>query len=325
MDRVLQGTVAVVTGASSGIGRATALELARRGASVVVAARRDEPLASLVEECRQAGGDALGLVADVTDEAAVELLARSAVERFGRLDVWVNNAGVTIFGTLEETPMESIRRMFDVNVFGYLNGARAALRIFREQGRGTIINNASMMGKVAAPYQAHYAMTKAAIVALGEGLREELMDDPGIDVCTVMPASIDTPFFEHAANYAGRAPQPPGPVYSAEEVARTIADCVTSPRREAFVGGVGRMASVVRRVSPAAWETMAARQIPRETFADAPAPRSDGNLFQPLASGTGVSGGWDADAAATNVARYVGAGVGVAAVIGAGMWLRTRR
>ncbi len=141
MPRKVGDAVVVITGASSGIGRATALAFARRGATVVVAARREQALRGVATECEQLGGRALAVPTDVTDEAAVRSLARRAVESFGRVDVWVNNAAVGLFGRFEDTPLEAYRRVIETNLFGYIYGARAALPIFREQGSGVLINN----------------------------------------------------------------------------------------------------------------------------------------------------------------------------------------
>ena len=288
----LEGKVAVVTGASSGIGRATALELARRGARVVAAARRLEALESVAGECRALGVEAVAVPTDTGNEAAVDALARSAVERFGRIDVWVNNAATSIYGRIEDTDTSPVRRLIDVNILGCLYGARAALRVFREQGSGTLVDVASMLGKVAGPWQGHYAMTKHAIVAMDEALRIELQDAPDIHVCTVMPAAIDTPFYGHAANYMGRRPKPPGPVYPTEAVATTIAGLVEHPRREVYVGSVGGLTSAVRRISPGLYESIYGRILKRDQFLDEPAPRTDGILWEPVESHAATDGGW---------------------------------
>ncbi len=152
MARDLRGSVVVITGASSGIGRATALLFARRGALVVLAARREEALREAAVECEAAGGQALVVPTDVADNGAVEELARRAVERFGRLDVWVNNAGVTSFGRFEETPQETNRRVVETNLLGAMYGAQAALRRFHDRGGGVLINVSSGFGFVGSPY-----------------------------------------------------------------------------------------------------------------------------------------------------------------------------
>jgi NAD(P)-dependent dehydrogenase (short-subunit alcohol dehydrogenase family) len=168
MPAPLSDSVVVVTGASSGIGRATALAFAREGAALVVAARRREPLDSLVEECRALGASALAAPTDMTDERAVRDLARRPLETFGRLDVWVNNAAVGALGDFEAIPPDVFRRTVDVGFFGYVHGARAAIAHFRTHGEGVIINVASMVGKMAMPYCTPYVAAKFAVVGFSE-------------------------------------------------------------------------------------------------------------------------------------------------------------
>ncbi|MEU4712374.1 SDR family NAD(P)-dependent oxidoreductase [Micromonospora purpureochromogenes] len=170
----VRDAVVVITGASSGIGRATALAFADKGAAVVLAARREEALAEVAAECAQRGVQALVVPTDVTDPVAVEALGRRAAERFGRIDVWVNNAAVTVFGPFEETPLQDIRRVLDVNVMGYVHGARTALPYLREQGQGVLVNVSSIVGVVSQPYTHAYVMAKFAIRALSASLRQEL-------------------------------------------------------------------------------------------------------------------------------------------------------
>jgi short-subunit dehydrogenase len=220
-----------------------------------------------------------------------------------------------------------VRRLFDVNVFGYLSGARAALRVFHEQGSGTLIDVASMLGKVAGPWQGHYAMTKHAVVAMDEALRTELLDAPDIRVCTVMPAAIDTPFYGHAANYAGRRPKPPGPVYPPEAVATTIAGLAEHPRREVYVGSVGGLTSALRRISPGLYEAVYGRILKRDQFLDEPAPRTDGILWQPVEADSATDGGWRERMPHRAVAsrRVAAAAIGALTAVGLAGWLAKGR
>ena len=179
--------VVVVTSASSGIGRATGLGFAERGARVVLAARRGDALEELARRCRAAGGQALAVPTDVTDEAAVAELAHRAVERFGRIDIWVNNAGTYLLGSLEATPPEAFRQVLETNFFGYVHGARAVLPRFREQGQGVLINNASAYSPLRRTWLTAYVSSKFAVRGLSEALRQELGDLPDLHVCPGVP------------------------------------------------------------------------------------------------------------------------------------------
>ena len=327
MPRKIRDSVVAITGASSGIGRATALACARRGAAVVVAARREVLLEELAGECERLGGRALAVPTDVIDEEAVNELARKAVEAFGRLDVWVNNAGVTLFSRLEEAPIEEYRRVFETNLFGYVYGARAALLCFREQGSGVLINNDSVVAKASQPYTSAYVTSKFAVRGFSECLREELILDGAKDihVCTVMPASIDTPFFQHGANHTGRAPKALNPVYDAEKVAKAIIRCAERPKREVIVGNAGRLLALQHSLSLGLYENMAARQIDRDHFQDKPAPSTSGNLFEPVQEGSEVSGGWRNAGGTVSARQMALAGTAAAAVAGLLGWRRLRR
>lgn len=293
MPRALQDSVVVITGASSGIGKASARMFATKGATLVLGARRDDQLQELVSECERQGGRALAVHVDVSKEDEVQNLARQAIENFGRIDVWVNNAAVSLFGRFEEAPPEAFRQVLETNLFGYVYGARAVLPYFREQGSGVLINNSSVFGTVGAPYLSAYVTSKFAVRGFGESLRQELIDEKDIHVCTILPASIDTPIFQHAANYTGRAVKPMRPVYDANMVASRIVELAQHPKQEVVVGNAGRMIRMQRRFMPFLVDKTMAKQVDMDHFKDEPAESNPGNVFEPVEYGTGVSGGWE--------------------------------
>lgn len=293
-DRSIADSVFVITGASSGIGRATALELASRGASIALAARRQSALEDVAAECRRRGARAFAMPLDVVDRGRVDELATRAVEELGRIDCWVNNAAVTLFGRLTDTPPDAFQRVLETNIFGYVNGSRAAMDVFQRQRTGVLVNVSSVVALSSQPYTAAYTMSKHAVRALGASLRQELQleHDHDIRVCTVLPATIDTPLFQQAANFTGRAIQAMSPVYPPEKVARTIVELAMSPRREVFVGRAGRALAALAGITPALVERLMARMVNRNHFQDAPAPTTQGNLWEPMPAFGVMEGGW---------------------------------
>lgn len=292
MSRKLRDKIVVITGASSGIGRAAARLFASRGATVVLAARTESSLQDVALECEQAGGQALVVPTDVTDEGQVRALARRAVECFGRIDVWVNNAAVLMFGRLEDTPSDAYRQVIETNLFGYIHGARAVLPYFRKQGRGILINNASIGGVASFPLASSYIISKFGITGLSTSLRQELMDAPGIQVCTLLPPSVDTPVYQKAANFTGREGQPITPVYTAEEAGRAIVELARRPARQRTLGAPGKLLVMTNRVSPGLVERVMAIKGLRESLREEPCPPTTGNLFEPMPAYNQESGGW---------------------------------
>lgn len=244
--------VVVIAGASSGIGRASALAFAAGGARVVCAARGRQALDTLVEEIRLAGGTGVAVPTDVADPQAVRDLAAAAEERFGRIDTWVNNAAVSVYGRVEEISDEEFDRVLRVNFLGQVYGVRAALPALRRAGGGAVIGIASVEGVRAVPLHAPYTASKWALRGFYDCLRIELAQEGApIAVTTILPAAIGTPFFEHARSKLGAMPKPPPPVYAPELVAEAVVHAAQHPRREVPVGGAAVGFFVGQRLSPA--------------------------------------------------------------------------
>ncbi|MFA9432963.1 SDR family NAD(P)-dependent oxidoreductase [Egicoccus sp. AB-alg2] len=293
MGTKLKDAVVVVTGASSGIGRATVKGLLQVGSTVVAVARREQALQDLAQEVDGSTRERLHVEAlDVTDAAAVERLAKDTVGRFGRLDAWVNNAAVNQYGRFEELPLDEWKRVVEVNLFGYANGARAALPWFREQGHGVLVNVGSVLSKVPAPLQSAYVASKYAIRGLTESLRQETQDAKGIGIALIMPGPVDTPLFQHAANRTGKRVKPPEPTVDATRVAAAIIKNLKHPRREVPVSAATRPALFFMKVLPGTTERVAAKAMAASHLTDEAEAPTAGNLFEPVPAGISVSGGW---------------------------------
>ncbi|MDT7605459.1 MAG: hypothetical protein QOF61_3456, partial [Acidobacteriota bacterium] len=248
--RKLSDQVVVITGASSGIGLATARLAARRGARVVLAARSEDSLRQLRDEINSAGGEAIYVVADVGREEDVRRIADEALRHFGGFDTWINDAGVSIYGNILEISNEDNRRLFDTNFWGVVYGSQAAARHLRGRG-GAIINVGSTLSDRAIPVQGMYSASKHAVKGFTDALRMELeAEGAPISVTLIKPAGIDTPYTRHAKNYMEREPSLPPPVYAPDVVAEAILHCAEHPTRDLFAGFGGKALSASGNYAP---------------------------------------------------------------------------
>ncbi|HEX2311723.1 MAG TPA: SDR family oxidoreductase [Vicinamibacterales bacterium] len=246
----LSEQVMVITGASSGIGLATARLAASRDAKVVLVARDEAELREVVAQITARGGEALAIAADVANPEDVDRVGERAVSTFGRIDTWVNNAGVSIYGKLVDIPLEDQRRLFDTNFWGVVHGCRTAVRFMRLSG-GVLINMGSIVSDRAVPLQGTYSASKHAVKGYTDTLRMELEHDGvPIAVTLIKPGAIDTPYYEHAKNYMSEEPAPPPPVYAPETVARAVCECAERPVRDITVGGGGRLITAMGNLAP---------------------------------------------------------------------------
>jgi short-subunit dehydrogenase len=288
----MQNKTIVITGASSGVGKAMALELARHGAKLVLAARRQNALDEVVQACNAAGARALAVTTDTRSLESIKELAVAAYQFGGAIDVWINNAGVLAAGALEQVPANVNEDVIRTNLLGYMHGAHTVLPYFKEQGYGLLINNISVGGWFPTPYGAAYTASKFGIRGFSEALKGELSAYPHIHICDLYPGFLDTPGIQHAANYTGKVLKPAPPVYSAQKVARVVAHLVQHPRKRVTIGASSGLLRLAFGLFPVISRTVTASVI--RTYlkqADATEPNS-GNILHPVEYGTSVEGGW---------------------------------
>jgi short-subunit dehydrogenase len=281
--RKLKGAVVVITGATSGIGRATALAFARAGALLVLAARDSEGLKDVASKCIALGAEAHTNVTDVTNPASVSFLAEHAAGLGnGHIDVWINNAGVGAVGGFLDTPLDAHEQVIRTNLLGYLYGAHAVLPYFTERQEGILINNISFGAWFPAPYAAAYSASKFGLEGFSQALRAELSRWPNVHVCDVYPSIVNTPgVSEHGGNYSGRELGQPSMAMEPQKVADVMVNLAKHPRDHTTVGLIGRAARVAHAVSPRASTNTAARFAELFIGARAPHEPSSGALFQP--------------------------------------------
>ncbi len=240
----------VITGASSGIGLATALQAAQGGAQVVLASRNESALKQIVSDITAKGGKALYVVTDVSKHEDIDNLAEKTIARFGGFDTWVNNAGLGLWGRLQEVSDSDHRQLFDINFWGIVYGSVTALRTLKQRG-GALINLGSVASDFAFPMQSMYSVTKHAILGYTYALRREQIDEGSpVSITLIQPAAIGTPFHEHAKNYTDKAKKLPPPVYAPEDVARAILYAAEHPRRSIHVGGAGKIMGIAEAIMP---------------------------------------------------------------------------
>lgn len=289
-----QQRVAVVTGASSGIGRATAIAFAKKGFAVVLAARGRRGLADAADACRAAGGRAEVVVTDVTDAGEVRALAERAIAAFGHVDVWASIVGVGAVGRFDEVPIEAHARVIQANLVGHMHGAHAILPHFRERRRGLLVNMGSIGGWAAGPYAASYAASKFGVRGFGESLRAELASSlPHVHVCDVFPTFVDTPGMAHGGNWIGKRMKPPPPLVDPRTVADAVVALADAPKPTVFVGSVALPARLAHALAPELVNRTAARLMEAALARAKAAPRTEGNLFDPSVPAA-IDGGYRA-------------------------------
>jgi short-subunit dehydrogenase len=274
----------VITGASSGIGLATALMAAKAGAKVSLVARSGPILDGAVKQIRREGGEAIAVVADVAVFEEVERAAQLALQNFGRIDTWVNNAGVSVYGRIDEVELRDARRIFDVNYWGVVHGSLAALPHLRQQG-GALINLGSEASDAAIPLQGAYTASKHAVKGFTDSLRIELeADDAPVSVTLVQPTAVDTPYPEHAGNYLSQEPKLPTPMIDPQSVARAILAAAVRPTRHVRVGAMAVINTAMAKTLPRIADAVAVAQIGRRQRDEAP-HHGSGNLYTPSNDG----------------------------------------
>ena len=273
--------VIVITGASSGIGLTTARAAAKKGAKVVLASENEAELSKIEQEIKNEGGQAIYVVADVGRQEDIQQVANKAIERFGGFDTWVNNAGVSIYGRLEEVSEEDNRRLFDTNFWGVVSGSLVAAKHLKTRG-GAIINLGSELSDVSIPLQGMYSASKHAVKGFTDALRMELAEDEApVSVTLIKPAGINTPYPQHAKNHTEKELTLPPPVYEPEEVANAILYAAAHPKRDIYVGGASKLMSTLNKFVPGVVDWVNQNFMTDMQLKDEPARHKESGLHKP--------------------------------------------
>lgn len=322
----IDGSVIVLTGASSGIGRATALALADRGANLVLAARSQPDLDEVAHSCETSGVRALAVPTDVSRREEVEKLAQTAIDQFGGFDGWINAAAVMAYGSFWEIPVEQYRQILETNLFGTIHGDRMAIDHYRQRGHGVLVNVSSVYGRVVTPFVSPYVVSKYAIRGLTKCLRQETAKWSDIDVCAVSPQAVDTPIFRHAANFTGREATALPLTADPDRATRAVIRCLERPRAERIVGIFGHVVAWGSALLPRVYERVTPHVMEVLAFRPGSEAPSTGNVDAPQPERNAVGGGWRED---RRWLRRASAAVGVlvlavAPVVGRRLALRLR-
>lgn len=313
---MLKNKTIVITGASSGTGKAIALEFAAYQPLLVLAARNIEPLLECAAECEALGAKVHCVVTDVTDDNAMVNLAAEADEFGGKIDIWVNNAGVLAAGAFEETPMYVHEQVIRTNLMGYIHGAHAVIPYFKQQDHGILINNISIGGFLPVPFGVGYSASKFGLRGFSAALKAELSDWKNIHICDAFPAFLDTPGIQHAANYTGKVLKPAPPVYDPRRVAQAIVKLALKPQKEMMIGSTSILLRLANGLLPDLTRTIASTVIKTYLKNAADLPKTNGNLFSPVDYGNSVYGGWGLPGKPKAHRKYIAGGLLVVSAIG---------
>jgi short-subunit dehydrogenase len=306
----------VITGASSGAGRAIALEFALLRPKLVLASRNLEALKDLAQECDSLGAQVRCVMTDVTQAGDLINLAAEADNFGGRIDIWVNNAGVLAVGDYDKMPMEVNEQVIRTNLIGYMNAAHSVMPYFKRQKTGILINNISIGGYLPVPYGVAYSASKFGLRGFSSALKAELSGWPGIHICDVYPAFLDTPGIQHAANYTGKVIKPSPPVYDPRRLAMAIVKLSRQPKAQVMVGSASIFLRTAYTLFPRLTRGISKSFISNYLNQAKPIPSTDGNLFTPLDFGNSVFGGWGVPGRPMAHRKYIIAGLFLTSAFG---------